>query len=221
MHRGQHLGRERRFDELTPALCDPEITAEQRLRRCRSQANHYFRLQQTDFGLQPGPAGRNFLRIRFGVNTAFAARLPFEMLHDIGYVRVGSVNACLLERLVEQSARRTHEGFAAQIFFISRLLANQDHPGAWAAFTEYRLRSALPQVAGLAAGGGLAELREGGVLRDGRFVHVQYIAPLNRDRFGRFERSHASLDEQHVNAEQKQEPSIECQHERGCEARDQ
>ena len=82
------------------------------------------------------------------------------MLDHVGDVGLGTVDAGLLQRPVEQLARRPDERPALQILLIARLLADQHHTRARSPLAEHRLRTALVQRAGGAAGGSLLQLVE-------------------------------------------------------------
>jgi hypothetical protein len=55
-----------------------------------------------------------------------ALGLPFEMLDRVRHVHVSSFNASLNERLIQDSAGRSHKRMACHVFLISRLLADED-----------------------------------------------------------------------------------------------
>ncbi len=107
--------------------------------------------------LQPGTAGHDLERVRLGVDAPLAARLPLEVLHDVGDVGPAPLDPGLLERLVEQASRRPDEGMAAEVFLVAGLLADEHGGGSAGALAEHGLGATLPQVAGLAVGGGGAQ----------------------------------------------------------------
>ena len=71
--------------------------------------------------------------VRLLVDAPLAARLPLEVLHDVGDVDGGAIDAGLRERAVEQLAGRADERMAGEIFRVARLLADQHQLGACAA----------------------------------------------------------------------------------------
>jgi hypothetical protein len=91
------------------------------------------------------------------VNAAFAARLPFEVFDNIGDVSLFAIDTCLLERAIKQTAGWTDERFAGEILLVARLFADKHDACATAPFAENGLRSFLPEIAGLAAGGGISQ----------------------------------------------------------------
>ena len=67
-------------------LRHPKIPSEQRLGGRRSKTHNHLGPERRDFRLQPRAASGNFSRVRLFMDSAFAARLPFEMLYRIGNV---------------------------------------------------------------------------------------------------------------------------------------
>jgi hypothetical protein len=63
------------------------------------------------------------------VNPPFAARLPFEVLDDVGDVDRGAIDAGLGERSIEQLAGRSDKRTPREILLIARLFADQHQPG--------------------------------------------------------------------------------------------
>ena len=86
--------------------------AEQRLRRGRAEADDHARLDQRDLGVEPRPAGGDLAGVRLLVDAPLAARLPLEVLDDVGDVDRCAVDAGVLERAVEQLAGRADERMA-------------------------------------------------------------------------------------------------------------
>ena len=86
MHGGHDERRKGRRDDLSALRRDLELPAEQRLGRGRAEADDGARLDQLDLGVEPGPAGGDLARVRLLVDAALPARLPLEMLHDVGDV---------------------------------------------------------------------------------------------------------------------------------------
>ena len=90
------------------------------------------------------------------------------MFDDVGDVHLRAVDLDLLERLVEQLPGRADEGMALDVLAVARLLADEDHVGVSTTLAEDRLRAALPEWAGLALGGRLAQLLQARPRRDER-----------------------------------------------------
>ena len=67
------------------------------------------------------------------------------MLHGVRDVDAAAVDADLREGLVEQLARRTHEGLTGKVLLVPRLLTDQHHVGITAAGAEDRLGRVLVQ----------------------------------------------------------------------------
>src|SRR5690242_1655354 len=90
--------RERRRHELAAMRGDLELTAEQRLGRRGAQADDRLRLHERDLGVEPRPTRRDFARVGLLVNAPLPARLPFEVLDDVGDVDNGAIDARFAER---------------------------------------------------------------------------------------------------------------------------
>src|SRR5262245_42658368 len=131
-------------------LADPEVSPDQCLRRGCSQANNYFRLHGNDLCLDPRPASLDLGNVRFLVNAAFATRLPFEVLDDVGYVYLRPIYARLLKRLIQHPPGRTNKRLACEIFIVARLFTDQHHASSGTSLAEDCLCSALPEIARLA-----------------------------------------------------------------------
>src|SRR5205823_5886189 len=86
------------------------------------------------------------------VDAPLALGRPLEVLDHVGHVDRSAVDAGLLERFVEQPARRADKGTPFQVLVIPRLLPDQHDLGALSAFAEHRLGRVLPEIAGAAAG---------------------------------------------------------------------
>ena len=84
------------------------------------------------------------------MNTTFAARLPFEVLDDVGEVSLRAIDASFFERIVEQTSCRANKWFALEIFFVTGLFADEKNFSATRAFAKDSLRATLPEVAGFA-----------------------------------------------------------------------
>ena len=80
------------------------------------------------------------------MNSAFAARLPFEMFHRVCDVNLRPIDSSVLERAIHDFASRTNEWFARHIFVIARLFANQHHRCALRPFAKDSLGPAFIQM---------------------------------------------------------------------------
>jgi hypothetical protein len=115
------------------------------------------RTYERDLGLEPWPARTDFSRIGPGVYPPLTARFPFEVFHYVRYVDRFAIDACLLERAIEQLSCRSDERMTGEILRVARLLADEHQASTSRAFAEDRLCSALVQVARLTAGGGFSD----------------------------------------------------------------
>src|SRR5438874_4132414 len=165
MYRRDDVLRKVRFDELSALPRDPEVAPEQRLSRSRAQTDQHARLDHVELGLQPGPAGRDLRPVRLLVDASLAARLPLEVLDDIGDVDLAPVDARVLQRLVEELPGRPDERLALQVLLVAGLLADEDDVSLRGALAEDGLRPGLVERAGGAARRSFAELRQARPLR--------------------------------------------------------
>ncbi len=81
------------------------------------------------------------------MDSPLSARLPFEVLDDIGDVDEPPLDAGILQRPIEQLPRRADKRMSGQVFFVARLLADEHHLRARGPFAKDRLRRMFPQVA--------------------------------------------------------------------------
>src|SRR5205085_3549452 len=168
MHRRDDVLGEIRFDQLSALPRDPEVAPEQRLSRSRAQTDQHARLDHVELGLQPGPAGGDLRPVRLLVDAALAARLPLEVLDDVGDVDLAPIDARVVERLVEKLPGRPDERLALQVLLVAGLLADEDDVRLRGALAEDGLCPGLVERAGGAARRGFAELRQARPLRDER-----------------------------------------------------
>src|SRR5438034_9884676 len=168
MDGGSDQRRERRLYERGALRGDLELGADDRLRRRRSEADDCARLDDLNLRLQPRTAGVDLPGVRLLVDAALAARLPLEVLDDVGDVDPRPVDARFDQRLVEQSAGGTDERAANEILAVARLLADEHHGRSLPPFAEHRLRAGLPEIAGLAAGRDRLQLLDRRPRRDQR-----------------------------------------------------
>ena len=101
MDSGHHMRREFGRDQDSAALCHAELLPEQSLSGGRPKTHQRFWFDQPNFGIEPWLAGGDFGGVRFGVNPPLAARLPFEVLDRVRYVRERAVNTSLLKSAVQ------------------------------------------------------------------------------------------------------------------------
>ncbi len=153
MHSGDNVRCEFVRDQFSASFRHFERTTQQALRGRRTQANDDFRLDNGDFGFQPRPARKNFHLVRLSVNSPFAARLPFEVLHRVGDIDLATIDSRDIESLVENTTRWPNERPSFQVFFIARLFANKEHSGLAATFAENCLCAELIEIATGASSG--------------------------------------------------------------------
>src|SRR5205085_10238468 len=122
---------------------------EQRLRRGRAETHDELRSHRRDLRLEPRKTGLDLVVAGLLVEPALAAarRLPFEVLHDVGHVDLGPIDAGLAEGAVEEPSRRTDERRALAILLVARLLTDEHDRRARGPFAEDGLRGARVEVA--------------------------------------------------------------------------
>jgi hypothetical protein len=84
------------------------------------------------------------------MDTAFAARLPFEMFNDVCEVRFGAIESRLRQRFIKDAARGSDERLSGQIFIVARLFPDQHDLRTRRPFAEDSLRAPKIQIASLA-----------------------------------------------------------------------
>ncbi len=112
--------------------CGPE----QILRCGCTQADDELRTNGGDLRFEPWAAGRNFKRVWLLVQPDFAPRFPLEMLHRIGDVDLGAIDAGGLQALIKQLTGRPNKRLSLLIFAITRLFAHQKNSGMGSAFAK-------------------------------------------------------------------------------------
>jgi hypothetical protein len=128
----------------------------------RTKADQDFRLYRFQFSVKPGTA-RIYLRVSGLLVDASLAALrwsPFEVLHYIGDVNIRPVDASLAQCLVQNFARRPHEGAACHILLVTGLFPDKHDFGFGRTFSKNRLGSILPEIASLAITGCASEAGE-------------------------------------------------------------
>jgi hypothetical protein len=121
-------------------LRQTKLASEKRLRRRGPQANDNLGLDQFHFRLQPRLAGAHFSRARLLMQPSLAAFFEFEMFNGVGHINARTLDGCVGESPVEDSAGGSDKRMALQILFIARLLADQCHAGGSRAFAKDSLR---------------------------------------------------------------------------------
>ena len=106
--------------------------------RCAKRDDE-IRFDPGEFAIQPEAAGPHFAGIRPLVQAALAARLEFEMLHRVGDVSAGPVEAGFFQCFVEYLSRRSNEWLAGEVFLVARLFADEHHRRIARAFAEHGL----------------------------------------------------------------------------------
>ena len=147
----------RRFHHLAALPQNTEIARYQGLRSGRAKADDHLGTNPRNLGFEPRTARRDLPRVGLFMNPKLAALRRIEMFYDIGDVHLGAIDTSLLERVVEQLARRADERMALDVFSIAGLFADEHHFSPSRAFAEDRLRRTLPDVASTARLYGVAE----------------------------------------------------------------
>jgi len=103
-----------------------EVTSQERLRSRCSQADQDFGFDKLYLLLEPGEAGRNFSCARLVVDPLLPSWYPFKVLNNIGDVRPSPIDSSQFHGLIEDSACRTDKRLSLPIFFVPRLLSDED-----------------------------------------------------------------------------------------------
>jgi hypothetical protein len=82
------------------------------------------------------------------------------VLDDVGHVGLISLYPGAGEGVVEKAAGRTYERTSFAVLSVARLLSDEHHFSLPQALPEHRLRAAAPQLARLASGCSVPQLRE-------------------------------------------------------------
>src|SRR5690349_16736503 len=133
-------------------LGQAELAAQHRLRRGGAHADDQPGMGSRQLRLQPRAAGFDLVRARLLMDPQFALADPLEVFDRVGDVNRAALDSGLLQRLVENLARRADERMALKVFLVARLLADQHDLRILRAFSEDGLSGVAPQVASLAAG---------------------------------------------------------------------
>ena len=136
--------------ELAAIAHHSHFTAHYRSSGGGSHSYDQLRVYSRYFCLKPRPARGYFCRARFGVDAPLASWRKLEMFHGVRDVEFGTIDTCGLQRAIQQLPRRADEWPALLIFFVTRLLADQNHSRLPAPFSKYCLRRILIQAASFA-----------------------------------------------------------------------
>lgn len=153
-------------DDFPAALLDAKVAADQRLGGRRAKADDHLRLDQQQFGKQPGTAGNRFVNTWFLVKPRLSAWLVLEMLDRVRDVDRAPIDAGLGKGRVEDCSGRADERATGAIFLIARLFTNERDPGIRRTFAKDRLCRMSTKVTSSAAGGGVAQSRPVGARGD-------------------------------------------------------
>ena len=120
------------------------------------------------------------------------------MLDHVRQVHRRPVDARVLQRSVQEPARRPHEGSPLDVLVVARLLAHHHHPRILRAFAEHGLGPQAPQLARAARGCGRPY---GGQVRDvGHAATSPAAGGSASARFGRGSRGHVPCVPVHYRA---------------------
>ena len=114
MHRHQRLDALVKIDQTAAVLVDRRDLAEHALRRGRAHRHHQLGFDRGELALVPWAACLDLRRGRLLVQAEFSARHEFEMLHRVGDVDLGAVDAGFFQRAVEHLPGRSHERMPAR-----------------------------------------------------------------------------------------------------------
>src|SRR2546423_6978056 len=106
-------------DCFAAMLGDAELWSEDRLRGRRAERDDQVGLHDFYFRLEPRLTRGDFARAGLGMDSAFSARLPFEMLDGVGDVDFGTIDAGLFKSPIEHHSRRADEWLAGLVFLIA------------------------------------------------------------------------------------------------------
>ena len=126
---------------------DRHGTPHQRACGCGSERNDEPRPHQRDLAIEPPAARGHLVPVRLFMQAPFAARLVLEVLHHVGEVKLGAIEAGFGKRAVKQLAGRSDERLAGQILLVARLLADEHESGVARTLAEHGLRRPTVQRA--------------------------------------------------------------------------
>ena len=99
---------------------------------------------------EPDIAGVDLSHVGLFMKPPLPTRLPFEVFDGIGDEQLRAVETGTGESPVQHGAGGTHERLTAQVFFVSRLLADQHDAGIARPRARHRLGRVPPNVAAAA-----------------------------------------------------------------------
>jgi hypothetical protein len=156
---------------LSAVFCQSKLCTEQTLRRSCTQTDNELRTNGRNLRFQPWAACGDFKGVWLLMQPNLAARFPFEMLHSVGDVHIGSIDACRLEAFIKQLTGWPDERLPLLVFAIAGLFPHQENSGMGSAFPKDYLRSFPIKVASAASLGGFpqsVEVMVGGEKFQGR-----------------------------------------------------
>src|SRR5688572_21366055 len=104
-------------------FCYAELLSHQGLCGGRAEEHKDTWFYDLYFGRKPGKTRPYLARLWFFMQPPLAPRLPFEMLHGVGYVGLFAVDTGFGKGLVKEPPGRPDERVAAQVLFVSGLFA--------------------------------------------------------------------------------------------------
>src|SRR5436853_481807 len=105
-------------------IFEPHRSPERGASRSDTHTNDRLRLDRRNFRGEPRIAGVDLTFTRLLMQSAFAARDPFEMFDGVRDVHPFAIDAGVYEGAFEQLAGRSYEWMAGVIFLIARLFAD-------------------------------------------------------------------------------------------------
>ncbi len=162
MRCGHHMRREITFHHGSTISSHAKIFSQQRLRGACAKANQNLRLNNLQLRVQPRTARLNFRMARLLMNASLATLRgnPLEVLHHIGDVDFGPIDADLRQHFVEQPSCRTDERMSRFVFAISGLLSDKHYASSGRAFSEHSLRPEFPKITRFTRTGGALQTRQ-------------------------------------------------------------
>jgi hypothetical protein len=107
------------LDRAPAVAADPDLRAEQGLRRGRAEAHQHVELDDLELGLEPWQAGADMPAVGPLMDPALPAELVAEVLDDVRDVHVVARDPGLFECLVENPARGNDEGTALDVLAVA------------------------------------------------------------------------------------------------------
>src|SRR5205085_8465990 len=117
----------------------------------RTETYQQLRLNKTNFRFHPWATRSNVTCTGLLVNAPLAARLPLKVFHRVCDINFSAIDAGVLQRPVQDLARRTNEGLSSHILVVARLFTDHHDAGVFGTSPEYSLRGIFVERAGRAA----------------------------------------------------------------------